>query len=71
MYGVSGQHIGPIFKRQERRTSYLHRGGSLRSRLLRLSEEAKRAFFLDVLAFEEGTDRLSRNVGVELPLNAA
>jgi hypothetical protein len=28
-------------------------------------------FFLDFLALEDGTDGLSRNVGTELPLNAA
>jgi hypothetical protein len=28
-------------------------------------------FFLDFLTLEDGTDTLSRNVGKELPLNAA
>jgi hypothetical protein len=28
-------------------------------------------FFLDCLTFEDGTDKLSRNVGNELPINAA
>jgi hypothetical protein len=31
----------------------------------------KKAFFLDFLTLEDGTDTLSRNVGTELPLNAA
>jgi hypothetical protein len=29
------------------------------------------SFFLDFLTLEDGTDRLSRNVGTELQLNAA
>jgi hypothetical protein len=31
----------------------------------------KKAFFLDFLSLEKGTDKLSRSVGTELPLNAA
>jgi hypothetical protein len=30
-----------------------------------------KTFFLDFLSLEDGTDKLSRNIGTELPLNAA
>jgi hypothetical protein len=38
-----------------------------------LQEERKnkKTFFLDFLTLEDGTDRLSRNVGTKLPFNAA
>jgi hypothetical protein len=37
----------------------------------RAKKSKKKSFFLDFLTLEDGTDRLSRNVGIELPLNAA
>jgi hypothetical protein len=42
------------------------------SRVKKSKKKAEmKAFFLDFLALEDGTDKLSRNVGAELPLNAA
>jgi hypothetical protein len=35
------------------------------------SSGVKNNFFLDFLTLEDGTDMLPRNVGTELPLNAA
>jgi hypothetical protein len=37
----------------------------------RVKKSKKKAFFLDFLTLEDGTYRLSRNVGTDLPLNAA
>jgi hypothetical protein len=34
-------------------------------------KKSKKNFFLDILTLEDGTERLSRNVGTELPLYAA
>jgi hypothetical protein len=42
---------------------------SVRSSTVKISK--KEALFLDFLILEDGTDRLSRNVRTELPLNAA
>jgi hypothetical protein len=37
----------------------------------RVKKSKKKAFFWDFLTLEDGRDKLSRNVGTELPLNAA
>jgi len=36
-----------------------------------VKKSKKKTFFLDFLNLEDGTDRLTRNVGTELPLYAA
>jgi hypothetical protein len=54
---VSGQLIGPIFKSQE---VYL---GQPIGPIFKGQE--------DFLTLEDGTDMLSRNVGTDIPLNAA
>jgi hypothetical protein len=43
----------------------------LSSRVKKSMSKCKKDLDLDFLALEEGTDRLSRNFGTELPLNAA
>ena len=62
----------------EERTSLLLRGGNLKSRVVHLYGEAiyvtstvSKDLLLGFLALEDGTDRLSRNTGKELPLYAA
>jgi hypothetical protein len=37
----------------------------------RVMNSKKKTFFLDFITLEDGSDKLSRNVGTELPLNAA
>jgi hypothetical protein len=56
---------GCVFRLPPRRRWALHSSGTLRSVVV-----VKKSF-LDFLALEDGTDRLSRNVGTELPLIAA
>jgi hypothetical protein len=44
---------------------------TFRDKLSVLSSCVKKFLILDFLTFEDGTDRLSQNVGTELPVNAA
>jgi hypothetical protein len=66
---VSEQPIGPIFKVKKSSVPTFRDNLSFTSSRVKKSE--KKAFFLNFLILEDGTDRLSRNVGTALPLNAA